>query len=128
MPSVPMVMTTKLGGTPWYLPPEVTLLYNKDAQEREYDPRKSDVYSLSLVLYFMWTRSHPFGDLNQWDVVKRMVHDRARPEVPRSCGPALQDLLKAMWAHEPRDRPSIRRAQASFVDIVAEQQRASLRR
>ncbi|XP_072549117.1 uncharacterized protein [Salminus brasiliensis] len=84
--------------TPHYAAPEVLL-------RKPYDPKKSDVWSLGVILYNMVTGSRPFNDTN----LRQLPHLQRKPltfpagiPVERSC----QDLISYMLQSVPFFRPS----------------------
>ncbi|ARC57975.1 Serine/threonine-protein kinase PknB [Frondihabitans sp. 762G35] len=81
-------------GTAAYLSPE-------QARGAEVGPA-SDVYSLGLVLLQCFTRRREFPGSLVESAVARLSRD---PAVPEALAPHWVDLLRAMTAQEPRDRP-----------------------
>lgn len=89
-------------GTLSYTPPEVM-----SARRAVYDGRKWDVYSASLVLFYMYTGKRPFGDRSNFQIITGVANKNGlRPEYV-DCGiPGnLWQLMESMWAEDPDDRP-----------------------
>ena len=87
-------------GSRRYMAPEVSLKqpYNLSA----------DVYSFSLVLWELLSLQKVFGHLSIEAHTKRVVHDQERPRISNRWSPQLQSLLKYCWAHDMRDRPTMK--------------------
>jgi len=91
-----------LVGTPAYLAPEVAQGYRADFA--------SDVFSLGATLYTALEGTPPFGlDDNAVVLLDRVTTGEIIP--PRRCG-ALTPLLLHLLERHPRDRPTMRQAQA----------------
>lgn len=89
-------------GTASYTPPEVM-----SSRRAVYDGRKWDVYSASLVLYFMWTGEKPFGNKGNYEIIMGVANGNGlRPEYPYEGMPhPLWELLTSMWHEDPEQRP-----------------------
>jgi hypothetical protein len=95
--------------TPEYQPPEcVRFKDTKVEGDRLYDPRKWDVYSFAMVLYFMWTQRHPFeGHEDPFTLIYEVARDGLRPVLPGDMPPDLAALLVCMWDADPSQRPHV---------------------
>jgi serine/threonine-protein kinase len=98
--TAPNVMT----GTPAYLSPESALGEPVD--------RRSDIYSLGCVAYWMLTGKYLFTGNNAMQIVAR--HVSAEPPPPSrdsafDVSPALDELVLACLQKKPSDRPSTAR-------------------
>lgn len=70
---------------------------------------KADSYSFGMMLWQLWTRNpFPFGNLSlsAQDIVKSIVHDNLRPEMPDSVPTILRELIMHCWTPYPERRPS----------------------
>jgi serine/threonine-protein kinase len=84
----------------------------------------SDVYALGVLAFRMFCTRAPFAAQSDLDLLKLHLH--APPPRARTAWPAipdtLDDLLAAMLAKEPLDRPSLdeveRVLQASWVELA----------
>ncbi len=56
-----------LGGTPNYLAPELWELYNTDKKEGVFNPMKTDVYSLGIIIFELLLGKDP---------VKKLINSR----------------------------------------------------
>lgn len=91
-------------GTTAYMAPEIlnASKYNKPA----------DVYSFSMVIYFLCTNLEPFSDtlaMSSWQFIKRIA-DGARPTIPKTVPAECSQLLDIMihcWNQNPSLRPSL---------------------
>ncbi|KNC50742.1 TKL/RIPK protein kinase [Thecamonas trahens ATCC 50062] len=73
---------------------------------------KVDVYSFGVLLWEMCTRSVPYRELDNNQVIFRALRGGARPTIPDYVPPTLAALMSEAWAEDPTVRPA-------FVDIVA---------
>lgn len=84
--------------TPMYVAPE--LIKKKKATPQ------SDIYSLGITLYLMFTEKHPF-EVDRLDMLYA-CHLNVMPEHPSTvnhkCPPALGDIIMRMLAKEPSKR------------------------
>jgi hypothetical protein len=94
-------------GTAAYLSPE-------QAQRVEASPA-SDVYALGLVLLQCFTGEVAFPGQ---PVQAALARIHAGPPIPADLAPAMRDLLTAMTAMEPADRPPAREVALSLRQIV----------
>lgn len=76
-------------GTPHYMAPEVVL-------EKEYDPKKSEVWTLGVLLYIMLAGSMPFDHENLTQLVKLISNGSFYIPPHISAEKNLEKLLKGM--------------------------------
>ncbi|OHT13933.1 CAMK family protein kinase [Tritrichomonas foetus] len=89
-------------GTPGYQAPEVVAT-------GEYT-EKCDVWSLGVCLYSMITGRLPFSIQNSNYV--KLVQEASYITFPPNFSQPLRDLLTAMWAINPNDRPTLKNLQS----------------
>jgi serine/threonine protein kinase len=88
-------------GTPRYLSPEQARGESVDGA--------TDIYSLGVVAYELLVGDAPFAADNPVELMAKHIHERPapmrlfRPEIP----PALDALVLAMLAKDPRERPGL---------------------
>jgi len=88
-------------GTPRYLSPEQACGGPVDGA--------SDIYSLGVVAYELLVGDAPFTADNAFELMAKQIHERPvpprvmRPDIP----PALDELVLAMMAKDPRERPGL---------------------
>lgn len=91
-------------GTTAYMAPEIL-------NASKYD-KPADVYSFSMVIYFLCTNLEPFSDvpaMSSWQFIRR-VAEGARPTIPKTVPPECSQLLDIMihcWNQDPSQRPSL---------------------
>ena len=107
---VSMSSTGNMLGTVAYIAPEIATTAEADA--------RSDIYSVGIMLYEMLTGAVPWAGESPLQIASHHVSDNvpspsaAQPWIPRE----IDDLVAALTAHEPANRP----ADASdAIDLVA---------
>jgi serine/threonine protein kinase len=95
-------------GTPVYMAPE-------QFSGSNVDPR-ADIYSLGATLYHMLSGEAPFDSRTVWEVMMRKSAPPPRLESPISS--ATADLVAAMMAIEPNDRPDDYAALIARIDTL----------
>ena len=81
-------------GTPYYMAPELL---------RAKGDRRSDIYSLGVLLYECVVGEVPFqGDLD-WEVLGK--HENERVSFPTGLDPTICKLIEKMMEKKPEDRP-----------------------
>ena len=85
-------------GSPFYAPPEII-------SNKEYDGKKSDVWSLGVVLYTMATGALPWTEVNQTKLFLQI--QSADFSIPTDLTPPVQQLLHQMLSKDPADRPTV---------------------
>eukprot|EP01130_Rhizamoeba_saxonica_P006105 TRINITY_DN2427_c0_g1_i2.p1 TRINITY_DN2427_c0_g1~~TRINITY_DN2427_c0_g1_i2.p1 ORF type:complete len:531 (+),score=108.05 TRINITY_DN2427_c0_g1_i2:255-1847(+) len=69
---------------------------------------KADIYSLGLVYWqlFTGTFQHPYSELKPNELVRKVVKENYRPQIPEDLPPDISDLISQMWHEDPEVRPS----------------------
>ena len=94
-----------ISGTPAYMSPE-------QARGDQTD-RRTDIYSLGIVLYEMLAGRVPFDADNTWMLIYKQINDPP-PLIP-GISPALQKVVDRALAKNPEDRyPTSREMAADF--------------
>lgn len=103
--------TGVIAGTPQYMSPE-------QAEGKQLDVR-SDLFSLGSVLYAMATGRPPFRGEGSFDLLKRIVHQPARPmqEIEPSVPGWLQQIVNQLHSKSPKDRPESASKVAELLEI-----------
>lgn len=109
------------GGSNRYLAPEL------DAGDPEEFciTSASDIFSLSMTLFAVWSRKHPFAEKKDDRKAALAICNGQRPRRPSvSIGltPKMEqefwDLLTDMWAHKPSRRPLSKDIQERLESIL----------
>ncbi|KYQ94307.1 RasGEF domain-containing protein [Tieghemostelium lacteum] len=69
----------------------------------------SDVYAFGIILWELYTRSHPFDEFSfgQWmSKLEDEIIRGLRPTIPATCPPEYVELIQSCWTHEPSSRPT----------------------
>ena len=69
------------------------------------DGRAWDVFSLSMVLLFMWKRAPLWPSLTAIQVGTAVSHGH-RPRIPSETPACVRSLIESMWRKDPLDRPT----------------------
>jgi hypothetical protein len=88
-------MSTRLVGTPQFMPPEIWLGKNATVE--------TDIYSLGACLYFMVTGEPPFPDPTV-EALKK-AHLERRPAIPTRVPSAVANIVHYCMAKKQSDRP-----------------------
>ena len=97
-------------GTPSYTPPEVFLI----KEGERYEPKTWDVFSMAMVIYFMWTGQHPFAEFQSAFGISDEIIKGARPFLPDSIPSAVRDTIRHMWNQDPSKRITVN---ASYMEL-----------
>ncbi|RDV37297.1 hypothetical protein DV096_15075 [Bradymonadaceae bacterium TMQ3] len=114
-------MTHGFIGTPLYASPEQAMAKTVD--------RRSDIYSLGAILFFMLTGKPPFISNNVYSVLRMHVRQKpprlseAHPE--RIFPEELERLVARMLAKEPSERPNDLSEVIAALDTFANSQLSS---
>jgi len=84
-------------GSPYYAPPEII-------ENIEYDGKKSDIWSLGVVLFTMATGTLPWTESNQTQLFIQIRS--ADIAIPLTLSPPLQQILHLMLQKDPHHRPT----------------------
>ena len=97
-------------GSPFYAPPEII-------SNEEYDGKKSDVWSLGVVLFTMAVGALPWKDTNQIYLFEEIKNADYR--IPTFVDQKLRDLIQQMMNPIPAERPTMEQV-AEHPWVVAE--------
>jgi len=103
-------------GTAAYLSPEQAM--------RDVIGPPSDIYSLGLTLLECFTRTIEFPGSPLQSATGRLVRD---PVLPISLAPQWANLLRAMTAREPADRPTSGQVVAALGELIGIERKAEAR-
>lgn len=102
---------TEWRGTLPYMAPEVLI-----------DPRHvdamSDVWSMGMCMFEMFTGQPPFADLTPNDIITNHVAGSLQPQVPDDCEPDWRNLMELCWNRVPSCRPTFRQLAAMLEEIL----------
>lgn len=88
-------------------------------REEEFS-EKSDTYAFGLILWELYTRKHPYGNIktNFLHDIEDAVLGGMRPEIPEECPAVYANLITACWADNPDDRPSFTEITEALRDMI----------
>jgi len=89
-------------GSPYYAPPEIIANIS-------YDGKKSDMWSLGVVLFTMATGSLPWTETNQRALLEQIV--RAEYSVPEYIPNNVRNLIIQLMSRNADERPNIQEVQ-----------------
>ena len=84
-------------GTLYYLPPEIIM-------EKGYDGKKSDVWSLGVILYIMIFGTIPWKGKNQIEILNEICSGNI--SVPETISPLIEEVIKKCLNVDPEQRPT----------------------
>ncbi|MDQ7030118.1 MAG: protein kinase, partial [Ardenticatenia bacterium] len=118
------------GGTLQWLPPERVhhMMVDQPAPTHVLPHPSMDVYALGLILYTMLTGQPPFNARRPKSLIKAIVEQTPRPlsEVRPEVPAELNDLVMAMVAKAPDDRPTDEEVIATLRKLAPRQPPALL--
>lgn len=84
-------------GSPFFSAPECL-------KQVQYDGKKSDIWSLGVILFELATGEHPWNPTNTPVMIKQIT--TANYTIPKGINPALEDLIRSLLKVRPNERPS----------------------
>lgn len=101
---------TSFCGSPCYCAPECLM-------HQDYDGKKSDIWSLGVILYLMVTGDHPWKFGNFPQMLKQIV--QCQYTIPKGVSKDCSDLITKILQKDPCARPSIEEINKHpFMNIV----------
>jgi serine/threonine protein kinase len=92
-------LTPRTGSVP-YMAPEIMIGAPYDGQ--------CDVYSLSILLWEIFTLRHAFKYMDRYEYIERVVKNGERPLFPIGTVPIpMKELIKDSWVFRPTQRPTM---------------------
>lgn len=80
------------------MPPEIL-------QKQPYNPRKADIWSLGVVLYFLVHSRYPYNGRGELDMLEKMSKGKLILKEDLSC--SLKELLRGMLTKKVNERLTI---------------------
>ncbi|GMH43068.1 hypothetical protein BSKO_10990 [Bryopsis sp. KO-2023] len=93
-------LSTSSFGTVTHMPPEVLMQGHLSL--------KADVYSFGMILWEMVAGELPFRNMMQMEVMRKVVLEKKRPEIPSWVPDEHKALIEQCWCHEPQNRLTFR--------------------
>ena len=84
-------------GSPFYASPEII-------ENKPYDGKKSDIWSIGIVLFTMATGTLPWINTNQQKLFEEII--KVEINIPKLVSPPIQNLISLMIQKDPKLRPS----------------------
>ncbi|KAF8318088.1 kinase-like protein [Clavulina sp. PMI_390] len=111
------------GGLTRFLAPEL----NSSEGVRFKTSLESDIYSLAMLLFNMWTGEKPFSSIELEWKVSQAIDQEERPErplitkveIPQMQGDQLWELINDMWEHIPASRPTTSIVARRLLEVLA---------
>ena len=97
-------------GTIRYMPPEVA--------KREPYGFSVDLYSLAILIHEVLTLKLPFANIPPSDFRRLIFQNGIRPPLDQGWPTKLKALLRAMWAQNPRERPTADDVASSLEEML----------
>lgn len=95
---------TSFLGTPLFASPEIFKLDFDDANT-EINGKKADVYSYSMICYFLLTEIQPFNDFKNLFSLYNAITKGIRPEFPQDFDVSIRKIIELCWDEDPSERP-----------------------
>lgn len=91
----------KAMGTPYWMAPELL-------RGEERNSTASDVYSIGIILYELYSRKDPYDGEDSGEVLSLVCNPKVnkRPPVPDGCPREICDLMMACWHATKKRRPT----------------------
>merc|ERR1711991_217125 len=86
---------SKAAGTPMYMSPEII--------EGKTYSFSADTYSFAFVVWELFARKLPYGDMIPWEITKQVCDDGLRPE---PLDDPIDLLCNRCWDQDPNKRPT----------------------
>jgi serine/threonine protein kinase len=99
-------VTAQIGTAAWMAP--------EMFESTTYD-KQVDVYSFGMLLWAMLTEKEPFAGRDGMQIAVAVCKNGARPQFPPGTPRALIELIKACWAQDSRERPTLENVVASLA-------------
>mmetsp|Transcript_65897 Transcript_65897/g.143848 ORF Transcript_65897/g.143848 Transcript_65897/m.143848 type:complete len:446 (+) Transcript_65897:1-1338(+) len=99
-------------GTPQWTAPEVL--------SSGHYSTPSDVYSYGVLLWEMWHRQVPYGNMDAPQIVLGVVTKKMRPPISRKCPETMAKFMVWCWDQEPQRRPTLRQVVAKLDEVQGE--------
>lgn len=114
-----------------YAAPELLKIIEQEGKRIKRE-RSMDVFSFAMIIYFILTGNHPFGDLESGLVMKRFIEgDRPKmPEKPSFLDEYPDEYLKGLiqqmetcWKQNPKERSKIKAVAQNFSRMLSQEHR-----
>ena len=67
---------------------------------------KSDIYSMGMLLWELFTNKVPFN-VKLKALYNYIVNEKVRPEIPDNLNPILSEVIRRCWDCDINNRPSL---------------------
>jgi len=86
-------------GTPYWMAPELLRGASSNTPA-------SDMYSFGILLNEVCTRQDPYAGEDPKQVLRAVMEERKRPDIPKSCCADMEVLMRDCWHTSPEMRPT----------------------
>ncbi|KAH9555392.1 hypothetical protein CY35_08G112100 [Sphagnum magellanicum] len=111
---------SKMVGTTGWRAPEVYDMQTEDEEMSAVEPKyngKADVYSFAITCCEVLTGKPPFSNDVRRSLIRELVWEGARPELPVDINTKLSSLIQECWETDPQKRPTFESICAKLQEI-----------
>ena len=89
-------------------------------QGDHYEPKYWDIFSMAMVIYFMWSGEHPLNEFSNPFLINDEISKGTRPLLTTRMPEGLRELVRKMWDQNYKKRPPFKEISIHLEKIQAE--------